>query len=236
MSRHNFKIFLITLCCLSFFLASSSAENFVLNGSFEETLENKNPGASGDYDAIRYWSRWSQQNSERSELAAHSGRYSFKAWENGGIYQNFAAPIEKGKTYQINCYMYTPGNDRLKGGSYGLVKLEWLNTNGAVLDNLTVLSPHFDSNMSPDTWHLMSVQGSAPENAVNGRVALEFVVSSGSSGAIFWDDAEVRIPDGGATQLTISKEEIKKEEISKEEVSKEETPKEKEDETIDWEW
>lgn len=231
MSKNGFKIFLVTLCCLSFFPASSSAENFVLNGSFEETLENKNHGASGDCDAIRYWMRWSQQNSERSDLTAHSGKYSFKAWEAGGIYQNFAAPIEKGKTYQINCYMYTPGSDRLKGGSYGLVKLEWLNTNGAALDNLTVRSPHFDGNMSPDTWHLMSVQGSAPENAVNGRVALEFVASPGSSGAILWDDVEVGIPGGGTTQSTVSKEEIKKEGVPKEE-----TPKEKEDETIDWEW
>ncbi|MDD4879635.1 MAG: hypothetical protein PHR22_04185 [Candidatus Omnitrophica bacterium] len=194
-------------------------------------MDNKNTGAFGDYDAIRYWLRWFQQNNERSELAAHSGRYSFKAWAIGGIFQNFAAPIEKGKTYQINCYMYTPSNDRLKGGSYGLVKLEWLNTDGVVLSNLTVLSPRFDSNMSPDTWHLMSVQGNAPENAVNGRVALEFVASKGSSGVILWDDVEVGIPGGGTTQLPVSGEEIKKEVVPKEE-----PPIEKEDETIDWEW
>ena len=230
MPKNGFKIFVIILCCLSSFHASS-AENFILNGSFEETLENKNPGAAGDYDAFRYWLRWFYENSERSELAAHSGRYSFKAWANAGIYQNFAAPIEKGKTYQVNYYVYTPGSDRLKGGSYGLVKLEWLDTNGVVLDNLTVRSPRFDSNMSPDTWHLMSVQGVAPENAVNGRAALEFVASPGSSGVILWDDVEAGIPDGGTTQLTVSKEEIKNKEVPKEE-----PPKEKEDGTIDWEW
>ncbi|MDD5546690.1 MAG: hypothetical protein PHO67_06010 [Candidatus Omnitrophica bacterium] len=231
MQKSYFKVFLITLYCLSFFLSSSSAENLVLNGSFEETLDNKNPGAAGDYDAIRYWLRWFHQNSERSELAAHSGRYSFKAWAIGGIFQNFAAPIEKGKTYQINCYMYTPGKDRLKGASYGLVKLEWLNADGIVLNDLTVRSPHFDSNMSPDTWHLMSVQGVAPENAVNGRVSLEFVAAQKSSGVILWDDVEAGIPGGGITQSKVSKEEVKKEEAPKEV-----TPKEKEDGTIDWEW
>lgn len=236
MLKNNFKIFLITLCCLSFFLTSSSAENFILNGSFEDTLENKNPIANRDPDGIRYWMRWLHQNNERSEQAAHTAKCSFKGWANGGIYQNFAAPIEKGKTYQINCYMYTPGNDRLKGGSYGIVKLEWLNTNSAVMDSQTILSPHFDSNMSPDTWHLVSVQGSPPENAANGRVALEFIVSTGGSGAIFWDDVEVKILGEEAGQLTVSKEEISKEEIKKEEVLKEEAPKEKEDQTIDWEW
>jgi hypothetical protein len=241
MLKNNLGVFLLVLCCLYLFPTSSSAENFILNNSFEETLGSKNPGAFGDYDGIRYWLRWLQQNSERSDLAAHSGKYSFKAWANGGIYQNFAAPIEKGKTYQIDCYMYTLSKDRLKGGSYGLVKLEWLNTNGAVIEDLTVKSPRFDSNMSPDTWHLISVQGSAPENAANGRIALEFISSPGGAGAVFWDDAEVKIPEGGATQLTVSKEDIKteeasKEEASKEEASKEETPEEKEDETIDWEW
>ena len=232
MLKNSLKIFLIALCYLSFFLIPlSRAENFILNSSFEDTLENKNPVASKDADGIKYWMRWLHQNNERSDIAAHTGKYSFKSWENGGIYQNFAAPIEKGKTYRISCYMYTPTSDRLKGGSYEIIKLEWLDTNGVVMGPDTVQSPHFDSNMPTDTWHLISVQGSAPEKAVNGRAVLEFIPSQGSSGAIFCDDVEVEVPGGEGGQLTVSKEEIKKEEVVKEE-----PVKEKEDETIDWQW
>lgn len=232
MLKNSFIIFLLSVWYLFlFFTLFSFAENFILNSSFEDTLEGKNPIANRDPDGIRYWVRWLQQNNERSEQAAHTGKYSFKSWANGGIYQNFATPTVKGKTYQVGCYMYTPGNDRLKGGSYGIIKLEWLNTNGAVINSETILSPHFDSNMSPDTWHLVSVQGSPPEKAANGRIALEFIISQGGSGAIFWDDVEVGILGGAGTELTVSKEEIKKEEVLKEEA-----PKEKEDETIDWEW
>lgn len=232
MLKNTFITFLFTIGFLFFLFAPSLyAENFILNGSFEDTLENKNPIANRDPDGIRYWLRWLQQNNERSEQAAHTGKYSFKGWANGGIYQNFATPIAKGKAYQVGCYMYTPGNDRLKGGSYGIVKLEWLDANGAVIESETILSPHFDGNMSPDTWHLVSVQGSAPEKSANGRVALEFIASQSGSGATFWDDVEVKTLEGAGTQLSVSKEEIKKEEVLKEEA-----PKEKEDETIDWEW
>lgn len=162
------------------------------NGSFELVVEGKNPVANSDPDGIAKWMRWGFENNESTDLFAHSGRRAFKAWYNGGIYQDFSKPITPGERYKGLSYMFAPSTDQLSGDFYGLVKLEWLDEKGEILFDMTEESEHFDSRMPPDTWKLISVEGVAPNAAVSGRITLEFRGEGNGSGIILWDDADVR--------------------------------------------
>lgn len=177
---------------LLFFSNAFCWGGLIENESFESFAEGKNPVANSDADGITKWMRWGFENNESSDLFARTGTRAFKAWHNGGIYQNFSEPVIPGKKYKVSAYMFTPSSDQLKGNSYGVVKLEWLNEKEEILFDETKESERFDATTSPHKWKLISVEGVAPETAMAGRIAFEFRAEDDGSGAIFWDDADVQ--------------------------------------------
>jgi hypothetical protein len=187
------KLILIVLIFLILSSPAFAERKYIYNESFEEILGGKRPVLGRDPDGIKYWMRWTDKNNEQSAQFARTGKYSFKVIGDGGIYQDFAGGvINPNETYQISAYAFIPQGQSLIGGSYAVVKLEWLNSAKRLLVKDVIESIRVDNSTQKGQWVLIEVESKPPDAARFARATIEYRCQGKRTGPIYWDDVNVR--------------------------------------------
>lgn len=141
------------------------------------------------------------------EVAPHSGSVaakSFGAFDGpSGLYQDLAT--QPGQTVEFSAYALTPAFDSIGlTSNEAQLRIEWRDPSNSTtlsLDQVTILSaatPGF----ADDTWFGGTLTATAPAGAGIARVILWFEQPASEGGAIWWDDASIRISGTGATDLS----------------------------------
>ena len=96
-----------------------------------------------------------------------------------------------GTRYSNSCWAATPSTDRLQGVTnlHGVLLLQYLDNTTNIL--ATYESPWFGTNIAPNTWTHLTVQGLAPAGTVTGRTVLALLgTNTGFAGSLWFDDVQ----------------------------------------------
>lgn len=141
------------------------------------------------------------------EVAPRSGSVAAKMFGAfsgpSGLFQDL--PTQPGQTVTFSAYALTASTDTIKNRTNeAQLRIEWrdaANANVLQLDQVTVLNAPNDPNFPEDTWVEGTLSATAPTGAAFARVVLWFEQPAFDIGAVWWDDASVKITGPGATNL-----------------------------------
>ncbi len=181
-------------------------ENLMRNDSFEET----SPGTDaldGDVACSRDWTCFNnafttsnlyQPGGNSVNPTALTDTQVLKQFGgDGGAFQEY--PVTPHETYTASVYAMNWAGDEFN--NLALLQLTFLDDLGVQVgealevfadtvggENI-LLAPR--SGLSPSDWTELSVQGTAPPDAVTARLLLLHIDIGGGGGSIFWDDASL---------------------------------------------
>jgi hypothetical protein len=116
-----------------------------------------------------------------------------------GVFQQF--PAEPGQTWTGSSWATTITNDRVRGGNFSVMNIEWRDVTGNLIS--FVSAPAIDSNSTPDVYIPVNVTGVAPAGTVAVRIVLLHLQRQDPNtlqyfgGAVWWDDVTFGQGGGG---------------------------------------
>ncbi len=105
-------------------------------------------------------------------------------YNSSGLFQEMA--VTPGQRWRASAYWLNRSLDRMQGANQAVIKLEWYDAAGSLLEaNETVA---LTASSVLNTYLQRAVQGAAPPGAARVRLALVFVQPASAAGAAFVDD------------------------------------------------
>jgi hypothetical protein len=111
----------------------------------------------------------------------------FGGFNASGVFQQF--PAEPGQTWSGSAYATTISTDRVSGGNFSVLNIEWRDVTGNLIS--FVSAPAVDANTPPDAYIPVTVTGTAPAGTVATRIVLLHLQPDQpfyAGGAVWWDD------------------------------------------------
>jgi hypothetical protein len=111
-----------------------------------------------------------------------------------GVFQSF--PAEPGQTWNASSWATTKASDRVRGGNFSAMNIEWRDVTGALISFIS--APAIDSNSPPDVYIPVTLSGVAPAGTATARIVLLHLQRQNPNyegGAVWWDD--VTFAQGG---------------------------------------
>jgi hypothetical protein len=110
----------------------------------------------------------------------------FTGGENAsGVFQSF--PTMPGETWEAKAWVGTPSGDRISGGNFAAVNIEWRDALNNLISFDTLVAA--DAATPPDQWFERTLTATAPAGAAFARVVLIHIQPAFAGGAVWWDDA-----------------------------------------------
>jgi hypothetical protein len=169
---------------------SSSGDNLLQNGSFEEV----SPGTT---DQAAHWLRWGQWlNREDSWSPTHSGKaligyhhWQINSSDDSGMWQDIK--VTPGKTYEFTLYvLQDPAGDKADADSFE-VRLESVEGDHTVAINS--MSAKVADLESGKQWSKLTVSGTAPSATLRALIRIVPAKNGPRGGAVKCDDAELHL-------------------------------------------
>lgn len=105
-----------------------------------------------------------------------------------GVYQDI--PVTPGKWYRVRGQWLTPSSDRIAGGNFTALNIEWRDANGNLISYVS--NSAIDAATPADQWFASQTQGFAPPGAVNGRVVVLYFQPAMAAGSSRTDEIDFR--------------------------------------------
>lgn len=162
--------------------------NLIVNGNFEEPL------SSGAKPVGWEWFSSDKLSFELTDEAAHSGTQCLKLMaqlvDEGqvGILQIF--PVEEGQKYSFRAYVMNSRKEKMKGGFWGSLDIEWFDEEGNEMLRQTGAS--WNRNLTKLRWKEIEAEVKVPKNAVKGKFVIRIMDGKPhGKGACYIDDVVV---------------------------------------------
>jgi len=113
----------------------------------------------------------------------------FGGFNASGVFQQF--PAEPGQTWTGSAFAGTTASDRVSGGNFVVMNIEWRDLTGNLISFESTLA--VDATTAPDVFQPVAVTGVAPAGTTAVRIALIHLQPdqpSFAGGAAWWDDIE----------------------------------------------
>lgn len=154
---------------------------------------------------------------------AHSGAHSLAIdssgagdWASPNVSQSF--PARPGDVFNIQGYLLNPAGSPITGGSFGLLKIEFRDSGGAVLEPVSIDigtsagAPYYGAESTPllnagsatDRWIFSEAQGEAPAGTVEVGFYLLNVNQPGNPAPIYFDDIQAMLIGDPVLPVTLS--------------------------------
>jgi len=181
----------------------------------------ENPGfesGTADWD-----SNLSGGSAAATWIYMHGGSYSLEIdstgagdWASPNVSQSF--PASPGDVYHMQGYMLNPSSDPITGSSFGLFKVEFRDSGGAVLEPASVdigtsaaspyygaeSDPHLNVSSATDTWIFSEVEAEAPTGTATVGFYILNVNQPGNLGSMYFDEIEAIWVNAPVLPVTLS--------------------------------
>lgn len=178
-------VFLVSTACF----AKEDGPNLIVNGDFE--------GAQEPVGKPKGWLWFSSDKLafELSDEKAHSGTQSLKLSaqliDDGqvGLFQIF--PVEVGDKYIFSAYVTNSREEKMKGGFWGSLDIEWLNEAGNEMGRQTGAS--WNRNLTKLKWKQIETKVKVPKGVTQAKFVIRMMDGKPhGKGACFIDDVVVQ--------------------------------------------
>lgn len=171
-------------------LTASDPERLMLNGGFETGRGTEFaewvPYGPGDHSNIKRDPTTANARSGSKCLQVYGG---FTGQDNSsGIYQDI--PVTAGELWQAGVWARNRPGDALQGASRGLMKLEFLDAAGGVIETGYLVAV---TAASPTTYQWFALRGVAPAGAAVARLVLQLDQAGSANGSAIFDDASLEL-------------------------------------------
>ncbi len=144
-------------------------------------------------------------NNPAIEIAPRTGTGAAKLYGAftgpSGLYQEF--DVQPGQVWQLSAWAYAPSWDPIAGTeNQAQLRIEWRDGEDIVATEILPVLDGLDPNMPQDTWISAAVSGTAPAGAATARVLLYFEQPAGEDGAVWFDDAAIKVTGPGSVDLS----------------------------------
>jgi len=178
-------VVLISVGCF----ADEENDNLIVNGDFEGAQEPEGKPAGW------IWFSSDKLSFELSDQIAHSGTQSLKLnaqlINNGqvGLFQTF--PVEAGDKYIFSAYVINSHEDKMKGGFWGSLDIEWFDDEEHEISRQSGTS--WNRNLTKLRWKQIETKVKVPKGATEAKFVIRLMDGSPhGKGACFIDDIVVQ--------------------------------------------
>jgi hypothetical protein len=168
--------------------AGGGSSASITNGGFEEDSHGTQPPSS--WTKTGNGATWVQTIAFAAEGSNTLKIY--QGWANQAtlVYQDMST--SQGDTWVATAkfYDWSSSGNVLTSGDEAYVTLEWIDSNGSNVGT-TATSAKVTSSSGQDTWHTVSVTGTAPANAVSARISPTLKAGPNNNVVIFVDETSL---------------------------------------------